>query len=261
MPKSKARIGLTGLPSKADFPTVGSLVELFADCPGVDEGFMLYLVEIITVYLWMTKSREASTKEDLVDDLVKLRTQTKRVKKHISTTSPPTTERNYSTSDHTKLKSEFDGIVLQHFQWSKITPDFPHIYWTIILEAALDGMYAIIDNVLFLAKDEQFGGFDEVEGWDIFVTNLTELMKSYNLPFKVSKATGARPSPFVELIWNLQELLPAKARKHNHSKEALAAAIVQARRRRVGKAVFQPMSLWAAFSSLKRKAGTRRGTG
>jgi len=68
---------------------------------------------------------------------------------------------------------------------------------------------------------------------------LTEIAKAHNLPWRVrkdsDKQSGRRhASPFVEFVWELQQFVP-KTHRREHSRDALAVAIVAARRQnRVG---------------------------
>lgn len=71
-------------------------------------------------------------------------------------------------------------------------------------------------------------GFKEGAAWSLLIVRLTELADRNNFPSRVAK--GGSPSPFVELICELQKTFPEKFRKHLHSDTALAQAILRSRR-------------------------------
>jgi hypothetical protein len=75
-------------------------------------------------------------------------------------------------------------------------------------------------------------GLREGFAWDGWVDFLGGLMEHYGLPSRVRKDSDKSEvhSQFVLLIEKLQERLPKKLRRHNHSKEALAQAIIRARK-------------------------------
>jgi hypothetical protein len=79
------------------------------------------------------------------------------------------------------------------------------------------------------------GGLKEREGWDRWVNELTDIAKARNLRWGVRKDSDKqrRSSPFVELVWELQQSVP-KEHRRGHSRGAVAVAITAARRNRVG---------------------------
>ena len=76
-------------------------------------------------------------------------------------------------------------------------------------------------------------GFSEGQIWNLWVLMLTDIMKNHRLPYKIRKDTdkrkGETPSPFVALIWELQQSLPKEQRKFTQSHDALAQGIYRAR--------------------------------
>jgi hypothetical protein len=69
------------------------------------------------------------------------------------------------------------------------------------------------------------------EAWDNWVCRISEIAESSQLPNGVTKTADTRKqSPFVELIWALQALIPMQYRRSTHSKPALAVAITRARK-------------------------------
>jgi hypothetical protein len=88
------------------------------------------------------------------------------------------------------------------------------------------------------AEDEienpQNHGRSKGDGWQNWIRNLDLIVKEATLPFKVRKDASKYPdekhSEYVELIWELQELIPTQYRRSSQSKSALAKAISDARR-------------------------------
>ena len=78
-------------------------------------------------------------------------------------------------------------------------------------------------------------GFSKGEAWDRWIVRLTSIAEKHGLPWRVRKDSDkqSRSSPFVELVWELQQSVPKAHRRY--SRGALAGAIVAARRpNRVG---------------------------
>jgi Ca2+-binding RTX toxin-like protein len=82
-------------------------------------------------------------------------------------------------------------------------------------------------------NDTTDGGFKEGKAWARWVNELTDIAKARGLPWRVRKDSDNRipPSPFVELVWELQKNAPYG---RGHSQGAVAVAIISARRNRVG---------------------------
>src|SRR5262245_40044948 len=87
-------------------------------------------------------------------------------------------------------------------------------------------------------------GFSKGEAWDRWIVRLTSIAKKHGLPWRVRKdlhwrkdsdkqsdcqSPLFRQSPFVEFVWALQKFVP-DAHRRKHSRGALVAAIVSARR-------------------------------
>ena len=75
----------------------------------------------------------------------------------------------------------------------------------------------------------------EGEAWDCWVKRLTEVFKQSNLPTHARKDAdkikpAGRYSPFVALVWELQNLVPVQFRRHLASHAALARAIYVSRK-------------------------------
>jgi hypothetical protein len=73
-------------------------------------------------------------------------------------------------------------------------------------------------------------GFSKGEAWDRWIVRLTSIAEKHGLPWRVRKDSDKQSdqSPFVELIWELQQSVPKAHRRY--SRGALAGAIVAARR-------------------------------
>jgi hypothetical protein len=85
------------------------------------------------------------------------------------------------------------------------------------------------------AKDQ---GFSKGEAWDRWIVQLTSIAEKHGLPRRVrkdsDKQSGRHASPFVEFVWELQQFVP-KTHRREHSRGAVAEAVVKARKRnRVG---------------------------
>jgi len=86
--------------------------------------------------------------------------------------------------------------------------------------------------------DTKDQGFSKGEAWDRWIVRLTSIAEKHGLPWRVRKDSDkqsqqSRISPFVELVWELQQSVPKAHRRS--SRGALAGAIVGARRQnRVG---------------------------
>jgi hypothetical protein len=78
--------------------------------------------------------------------------------------------------------------------------------------------------------------FSVIEGkaWEQFVRTLTTILEKTNLPTGASNDKNKRISPFVNLVRELQECIPAESRQHTHSDLALAKAINGARKNTAG---------------------------
>lgn len=66
--------------------------------------------------------------------------------------------------------------------------------------------------------------------WEVWIRELTDILKSQHLPTGARKDTANRASPFVEFVYKLQTFLPKRHTRAQHSKSALATAIAKARR-------------------------------
>jgi hypothetical protein len=66
--------------------------------------------------------------------------------------------------------------------------------------------------------------------WEVWIWQLTDILKSQHLPTGARKDTANGASPFVEFVYKLQAFLPKRHMRAQHSKVALASAIAKARR-------------------------------
>ena len=76
-------------------------------------------------------------------------------------------------------------------------------------------------------------GYREGDCWDQWVRQLTKIAQESKIPFAASKGSDKATtySAFILLVEAFQNCVPASARRHFHSKAALAAAINRARKR------------------------------
>jgi len=65
--------------------------------------------------------------------------------------------------------------------------------------------------------------------WEIWIRRLTDILTARDLPTGARKDTAKRASPFVVLVYQLQNFLPKRHTRAQHSKVALATAIGKAR--------------------------------
>jgi hypothetical protein len=70
------------------------------------------------------------------------------------------------------------------------------------------------------------------DAWDRWIAGIYEIATNYGLPATTSNDTDKRPfateTPFLRLVKELQNLLPDRARRREHSNSALAKAIQRA---------------------------------
>jgi hypothetical protein len=94
------------------------------------------------------------------------------------------------------------------------------------------------DSALLDLNREKKSGFNKGDNkgdiWDWWVRKLTAALKAHHLPTETRKDTDknktGKPSPFVLFIRELEACIPQDYRGTTHSPEALAEAIVRARR-------------------------------
>jgi hypothetical protein len=107
--------------------------------------------------------------------------------------------------------------------------DFVRRLPALLLDA---GLSALAD-----LDDPRGPGYRKGECWDEWVRKLTYIAKEHRLPTSArtdtdKKKASTKSSPFVLLVRELQQLVPAAAARHGHSDDALAKAIQRARPRR-----------------------------
>jgi hypothetical protein len=66
--------------------------------------------------------------------------------------------------------------------------------------------------------------------WEVWIRQLTDILRAQNLPTGARKDKANRTSPFVALVYKLQAFLPKSHTRAQHSEVALATAIAKARR-------------------------------
>jgi hypothetical protein len=101
------------------------------------------------------------------------------------------------------------------------------------LTGLLTSFHVACDLSLKELNDPSMPSFEKGEGWNLWVWQLTEIMKKAGLPHGVRKDADKRksdkPSHFVALLRELQQFLPDGCQQRTHSDNALAGAIARAR--------------------------------
>ena len=98
------------------------------------------------------------------------------------------------------------------------------------LVTLLPSLNAACVSALEELKDPSMSSFRPGRAWGRWIRKLTEIIRNNSLPYGVSKDPG-RKSRFLDLVWELQQLLPVECRRHTQSKPALAKAILDERTR------------------------------
>jgi hypothetical protein len=120
-------------------------------------------------------------------------------------------------------------LVKKHFRDPRLTMQRGDLFH------ALDGVLTSLSAACDLALKEilNLPGYHEGECWDQWIRKLTRIVREHELPFHASKGSDktSEPahSPFVLMVEALQDCVPASARRHHFSRDALATAIHRAR--------------------------------
>jgi hypothetical protein len=125
-------------------------------------------------------------------------------------------------------------------------PHENHVF--LFLLHTVEAMLVVSSWVEREIADPQFPAYIGSLAWEFWIQMLTSSMQKHGLPYKVSKSTpkpGCGPSPFVTFIQKLQESLPKEFRRYAHSDDAVAQAIVRARRN--AQANIEAMELFEFF--------------
>jgi len=93
-----------------------------------------------------------------------------------------------------------------------------------LLVSLLPSLNAACVSALKELKDPSMHSFRRGRAWGRWVRGLTEIVRNSSLPSGVSK-DGLSMSQFVNLVWELQRILPVECRRHTQSKAALAKGI------------------------------------
>lgn len=110
---------------------------------------------------------------------------------------------------------------------TKLTKD-RHLFGE--LRATLLDFVTACNLALEETRDSSVASLRQGECWDKWVCGLTETLKRAALPTGVSNDSHSRCSPFTLLVCGLQSCVPKDLRQYTFSKEALAQAIIRARR-------------------------------
>jgi hypothetical protein len=123
-----------------------------------------------------------------------------------------------------------DHLISQHFHDSRIgARDKLHALKTLMTSFVVACQAAQQEMDLGNLADHQKG-----EGWNLWIRNVTKACGERGLPVTARKDTDKnvhmKASPFVYFIAHFQECFPKEYRRGRHSLDALAVAIVRARR-------------------------------
>src|SRR5262249_35067343 len=115
-----------------------------------------------------------------------------------------------------------DHLVRKHFKDARLAMQRGDLFH------ALGGVLTSLSVACKLALDEMsdpnLPGHREGECWDQWIRRLTTIARENDLPFAAPKGSDKAIvySPFVLMIAALQECVPASARRHHASLDALA---------------------------------------
>ena len=82
------------------------------------------------------------------------------------------------------------------------------------------------------SDDAAAHGFRQGESWELWVRDLTRVLKKSGFPTAVRSDDLGLKSHFTRLVLSLQELVPTKVRRFCSSAEAMGKAIERARKAR-----------------------------
>jgi hypothetical protein len=98
-----------------------------------------------------------------------------------------------------------------------------------MLDWAVEGMLVTTKVAIREISRSDYLQYRTGDLWDAWIYVLTVIMREHGLPYKVGKR-NAEENRFVKFVYELQrECIPEQYRRHHHSKDALATAIVRAR--------------------------------
>jgi hypothetical protein len=131
-----------------------------------------------------------------------------------------------------------DRLVKKHFDDPRLAMQRGDLFHA--LDGVLTSLSVACNLALAEVRDPHLRGHREGGCWDQWIRKLTRIARENELPSAAAKGSdkATAHSPFVLVVAALQDCLPASARRHHHSMDALAAAIHRARRnmaRQVGR--------------------------
>jgi len=122
-----------------------------------------------------------------------------------------------------------DHVVKKYFDDPRLAVQRRDLFY------ALGGVLTSLSVACNLALDEMsdpnLPGHREGECWDQWIRRLTRVARENDLPFAAPKGSdkAIAHSPFVLMVAALQDCVPASARRHHASMDALSTAIHRAR--------------------------------
>jgi hypothetical protein len=124
-----------------------------------------------------------------------------------------------------------DHLVKKHFSDPRLATPRDDLFHSLI--GVLSSLSVACNLALKEMGNTNLTGYREGDRWDQWVRQLTKIAQESKIPFAASKGSDKATtySAFILLVEALQNCVPASARRHLHSKAALAAAINRARKR------------------------------
>jgi hypothetical protein len=122
-----------------------------------------------------------------------------------------------------------DHLVKRHFHDSRLAMQRGDLFQA--LGGVLTSLSVACNLALKEMSDPHLPGHREGECWDRWIRQLTRIARENELPSAASKGSdkAIAHSPFVLMVAALQDCVPASARRHHASMDALATAIHRAR--------------------------------
>jgi hypothetical protein len=192
------------------------------------------ILAAVVLYVWIAQvSKGRVPLKKLAKGLKRLQDAAESLRGMLSEGPPPEIPASDRDNRHIVGLRTLNAIEEAYFRVNEPSPPpyENHVFWFLL--HAVEAMWAVSSWVEREITDPQFPAYSESLAWEFWIQMLTSSMQKHGLPYKVNKSTrkpGYAPSPFVTFIQKLQESLPKEFRRYDHSDDAIAQAIVRARR-------------------------------
>jgi hypothetical protein len=128
-------------------------------------------------------------------------------------------------ADTVALEDQIKNLAAAMEEFPSENVQFPMIVWSLLQSC----------NRMLASWKSKEGLLQEGLAWAKWVQAITEMMREHGLPTEVRKDSDKRDadrvnSPFVRLIYQLQNCIPENLRRHAHSKDGLSQAIHRVRK-------------------------------